>query len=166
MTELHSAEQIREATDRFHSILEANRYLVLATESCSKPWIAPLYFAFDRETRLYFISRNESEHAQHLRENSSVAVAIFDSAAIPGQCDGIQLRGTARELVSLHDISHAAKILFSRRFSDSESRAQFLDPHLYMHLSDLRLYEIILEEAFVVDTARSNDHRIAVELKK
>ena len=161
----HSPDVIIEATERFHALLEDNKYLVLATESDTKPWIAPLFYAFDKNNNLYFISRHESYHAQHVRNNSSVAVAIFNSTSIPGQCDGIQLSGTARELTSISDVTHAAKILFTRRFTDTESRKQYLDPKLFMKLSEFRLYEIVPAEAYVVDTSRPNDYRIKVNLE-
>lgn len=149
--------------ERFIDIISNTNFLVLATCGSDQPWAAPLYFAFDEQFSLYFISRNNSKHVIHIRENDNVGVAIYDSSCIPGECDGIQIQGIASELSSTSEIVHAAKVLFTRRWSDPIKRGKYFDASLYKGTTKMRLYRIKPVTAFVVDKTRSKDYRIEVE---
>ncbi len=149
---------------RYHSILHDCEYLSLATENKTQPWVAPLYFAHDKKGVLYFISRKDSLHALHIKENPNVAVSIFDSSAAPGQCDGLQIRATCQQMIKGPDILHAGTVLFTRRFQNSKERALLLNPALYSGITELRLFAIQPIEIYIVDKTRPNDHRAHVLL--
>lgn len=113
---------------------------------------------------MYFISRKNSLHAEHIRKNPAVAVSVFNSTSLPGSADGLQIKATCRQLDDMADIAKAAIVLFTRRFSDEKERKSFFNPSLYMGLKDLRLFEITPEEIYIVDRDRPNDHRVRVQL--
>jgi uncharacterized protein YhbP (UPF0306 family) len=150
--------------ERFTSMVAANQFLTLSTSHGDEPWISPVYFAADKSYKLYFISRRDSKHAENIRSQPNVAVAIFNSTCTPGQCDGVQLSATARELDETSDVANGATVLFSRRFEDEEQRKKYLDPARYQGNEPMRIYEISPREIFVVDKERPNDYRVQVDL--
>lgn len=90
--------------DLVEEIVKKNRYLTLSTTDGRAPWIAPLEYMFDDELNFYFLSLESSRHAQHLRKNEKVAVAIFDPVQEEYSPDlsitlrGVQIEATARIL--------------------------------------------------------------------
>ncbi len=152
--------------ERLDAILAGENYLVLGTAGPDgQPWTAPLYFASDERRHLFFISRRDSAHAEHLRGRSAVSVSIFNSGCAPGHCDGVQLSGEARELDQIGAIAHAAKVLFSKRFEDIRKRRDYLEPTKYIkNSSGLRLYEVRPTAIWLVDQDKPNDHRTKVQI--
>lgn len=59
-------------------VIEANRYLTLATSDGSKPWAATLEYLVDEELNFYFFSTRDSLHARHIEQNADVAFSVFD----------------------------------------------------------------------------------------
>ena len=93
-----------------------------------------------------------------------MAVAIFNSTCTPGQCDGVQLNATARELEAANEVTYGARVLFSRRFDDEKRLEKHLDPTRYQGDELMRIYEITPQEVFVVDKEKPNDYRVQVAL--
>ena len=72
------------------------------------PWVAAVYYTFDRDLNLYFLSSPDTLHCQMIAKNKNVAVSIADSAqSIDSVKKGLQLSGTAER------ISDAGKIRFA-----------------------------------------------------
>ena len=62
------------------------------------PWIASVYYTFDQDLNLYFLSSPTTLHAKHILRNSQVAVAIADShQSINETKRGLQLFGIAQQ---------------------------------------------------------------------
>lgn len=84
-------------------VIDGNRYLTLSTTNGTEPWIAPLEYFRDDEN-LYFLSPDDSRHAQHIASNPTVAVAIFDAeqpeynVGATFTLRGVQIKATARRL--------------------------------------------------------------------
>ena len=74
---------------------ETNKLMTISTNG-SHPWIATVYYGFDDDLTLYFISDAGTMHARHIAENSQVALAIANSLQ-PAESKkaGLQLYGTA-----------------------------------------------------------------------
>jgi nitroimidazol reductase NimA-like FMN-containing flavoprotein (pyridoxamine 5'-phosphate oxidase superfamily) len=70
------------------AIIKNNIYLTLATATKDgKPWISPLFFAYDNDFNLYWVSSKNSLHSKLIRSNPRVAIVIFDSSLhTPGVC--------------------------------------------------------------------------------
>lgn len=72
------------------------------------PWIATVYFGYDDDLNLYFISDATTLHARQIAANSRVAVAIADSSQTPdAKKKGLQLFGTAVLLTTASDTEKA-----------------------------------------------------------
>jgi uncharacterized protein YhbP (UPF0306 family) len=82
------------------ALLDASTLCAVATVSRrGSAHVNAVYFAWDRELGVVWISAPEAQHSRNLRGNSSAAVTVFDSAQTWGGEDrGIQLFGSAREL--------------------------------------------------------------------
>lgn len=100
-------------------IIEENIYLTLATSSKKgKPWISPLFFAYDPDYNLYWVSSKYSRHSQLIAENPKVAITIFDSKAPEGDGDAVYFEATAVDVESANEIEKAMNIFNSRVTKD------------------------------------------------
>lgn len=85
-------------------IISTCRYLVLSTTDGDEPWVAPLEYLCDDSLNFYFLSTDDSRHAQHIRRHPHVALAIFDTAQpeytpeLSATLRGIQVSGLAARL--------------------------------------------------------------------
>lgn len=96
-------------------IIADNIYLTLATSSKKgKPWISPLFFAYDEKYNLYWVSNKNSLHSKLVRQNPKVAITIFDSHAPEGLGDGVYFEASAKELENIRDIEIAITALNKR----------------------------------------------------
>lgn len=75
------------------------------------PWVATVYYVFDDDLNLYFLSDKETEHVQALMNNPRVACAIFDSSTKLSEVKkGLQVHGTAKQVTGLKTIKIALKM--------------------------------------------------------
>lgn len=85
-------------------IIEANRYLTLATTDGSRPWSATLEYLNDEQLGFYFFSTDDSLHARHIERNPEVAFSVFSpeqpeySADSSAALSGVQVSATAARL--------------------------------------------------------------------
>jgi uncharacterized protein YhbP (UPF0306 family) len=85
----------------------APKLMTVAT-SGDHPWIATVYYGFDTDLNLYFISDETTVHAKHILENANVAVAIADTTQKPeDKKKGIQLYGKAFRIDDVHETEKA-----------------------------------------------------------
>lgn len=87
--------------------LSKHKLMTIATYG-DHPWIASVYYSFDKNLNIYFLSSTDTLHAKHIASNPQVAVAIADSHQTPSQNKiGLQLYGVATEISNLAKIRHA-----------------------------------------------------------
>ena len=80
----------------------------VATYGDDQPWIASLYYSFDKDLNIYFLSSPSTLHCKHIKKNPQVAVAITDSnQGVSAKKKGLQMSGTAKQ------ISDVAKVKFA-----------------------------------------------------
>lgn len=151
-----------------HSMIVTNNYLCLATnDRHGTPWIAALYYAYDKDCSFYFFSAKESRHAEHIRENSHVAFAIYNSTLMPEDADGLQIDATA-EQVSLTGIPHAIATYYKRRFPDDSERAKHEHVPMDFHgIALRRFYKLTPHHVYILDPDFSQvDQRVELDLEK
>lgn len=96
-------------------IIRGNIYMTIASASKNgKPWISPVFFAYDQHYNLYWVSNKNSRHSDLIRENPQVAVVIFDSRAPEGEGDGVYFEAKVEELSKKSEIKHAMEVLNKR----------------------------------------------------
>lgn len=88
--------------------LEQHNLLQVATYGTEHPWIASVYYSFDTDLNLYFLSSPKTIHCKQIKENPKVAVAITNSnQSLTGKKKGLQLFGTAHQISDVAKIKHA-----------------------------------------------------------
>lgn len=78
--------------------LSKNRLMTLATTDGDKPWAATVFFNFDKDLNIYFISRPDTRKTENLTKNSSISVVINQYQPRKGGIKGVQLEGSAAML--------------------------------------------------------------------
>src|SRR5579859_5206212 len=63
--------------ERAKRILDANRYMILATSHEEKPWSTPVFYAHDENYNFYWYSRKDTRHSVTIKDNKSVSASIF-----------------------------------------------------------------------------------------
>ena len=98
------------------AILKRNVLCAMATVGPRRrAHINTAYYAYSPDLAIFFYSYPSSRHAQNLAGNSSMALAVYDSAQIWGKPDrGLQLFGTCR-LVSGAGAMEGGRV-YGRRF--------------------------------------------------
>ena len=91
-------------------ILEQHKLMSVATYD-NHPWIATVFFSFDKELNLYFLSAPRTLHCRHIEKNDKVAVAIFDSKQKPSdKKKGLQIYGVAKPISKKVIFKHALRL--------------------------------------------------------
>jgi uncharacterized protein YhbP (UPF0306 family) len=99
------------------SLLDASTLCAIASVSGRQAHINTAYFAWADDFRLIWLSEPGAKHSRNLRDNGSVAIAVFDSRQLWGKPDrGIQLFGSARELSG--KAAEVAERVYADRFPD------------------------------------------------
>ena len=58
--------------------LKMHKLMFVATQG-EYPWIAAVFYTYDYDLNLYFLSSPETLHCKQIKQNNEVAVAIADS---------------------------------------------------------------------------------------
>lgn len=99
-----------EILKHIHNFLQDKYQMVIAT-SDDHPWIATVYFAFDENLNLYFLSNPGTLHCKQIIKNPHVAIAISDSPQEPSKAKkGIQVYGLAERISDESETRHAIKL--------------------------------------------------------
>lgn len=135
-------------------IIRSNRYLTLATKG-QRPWAAPVFYCVDESFNMYFISRPDSVHGQHIAQEPAVAFAIFDSHQPEGTGNGVQGSGQA-VLLEGEAIKEALQH-YSTQFIT-------ITPESLAAPAPYRIYKLVPEEVFILDTDQPVDARVRANL--
>lgn len=107
--------------EQVKNFLVQHKQMVIATYG-DHPWIATVYYSFDDDLNLYFLSSPSTLHAKHIAQNNNVAVAISKEQKISSRKQGLQLHGYAQQITKADLVKHAL-----RHWKDSLS---VIDPEL------------------------------------
>ncbi len=95
--------------------MERVKLAVVASSSNSQPWVATVFYAFDEDLNLYFLSSLHRRHSQEIMKNPNIGVAIADKTFELGdKVMGLQMEGTCIPLEG--DSAKAAFQTFKGRF--------------------------------------------------
>lgn len=106
-----SKKHIREAV----SILKNNIYITIATSSLdSRPWASPLFTAYDKDLRFYWMSPKDSLHSKNIEENENISIVCFDSNAPKWEGIGVYMNAKAYKVTNAKEILHGVKLIYTR----------------------------------------------------
>lgn len=75
------------------------------------PWIASVYYVFDDDLNLYFLSGPKTLHVQQILRNPQVAVATADgNQDINKPKKGLQVSGIAEQISGLEKVEYALEL--------------------------------------------------------
>lgn len=141
--------------------MKSTDYCCIATVDTKSVWSNPVYFAWDDEFNLYFISQMRSRHMQNLSKNPKIAVSIYKTEQ-KGNVVGIQLEGTAKILSEDDDkkeIQHAYDTYYGRagRGPDVEG---YINKPIWLYV------KITPEQIFYFDTRFFEEEKQEVPMDK
>ena len=84
------------AAQTVRDIIEASRYLVLATaDATGRPWSSPVYFAHIGFAEFYWVSSPGVTHSANIAVRPEVGIVVFDSQAEIGTGQGVYMSAIA-----------------------------------------------------------------------
>ncbi len=118
---------MRTHIEKAKQIIANDIYMTVATASLDgKPWISPVFFAYDKHYNLFWVSSKNSLHSILISNNPQVAIVIFDSTAPEGEGDGVYFEAEACELKGTDEIESAIETL-ADRVSKDDFRVRKID---------------------------------------
>lgn len=118
---------MQDLVEQAKKIIEENRYMTIATAAPDgKPWIAPVFFAYDSHYNFFWVSNKNSLHSNLIRQNPRAAIVIFDSTAGEGDGDAVYFDASVKELENVDEIRAAMEAL-SKRVTKDEFRVKSAD---------------------------------------
>lgn len=103
-------------------IIEENIYMTIAMASkAGEPWISPVFFAYDTDFNLYWVSNKDARHSNLIRNNPKIAIVIFNSKALEGTGTGVYFEAKVSELEDTGEIEKAKNFL-DKRVKEEEFR--------------------------------------------
>jgi len=81
-------------------LLFTGSFMTLGTaDAHGVPWVSPVEFVCDEELRFHWRSASDARHSSNIRVNPRAALAIYDSAQLPGSghVQGLYVEGNAEE---------------------------------------------------------------------
>ena len=122
-------------------ILQRTGVMQVATRAGRSPRVATVWFSYDGDMNLYFMSRKDREHSKDIARNKEIAGSIVDPGhAKPGNAvRGLSFQGTARE-VKGRELKTAYE-LYRMRYQTISDRVSFRD--ITEGSTPFRLFKII-----------------------
>jgi nitroimidazol reductase NimA-like FMN-containing flavoprotein (pyridoxamine 5'-phosphate oxidase superfamily) len=147
-----------ELVGRAKAIVEANRYLTLATaDSAGRPWASPVWYATDDCREFFWASSPAAQHSRNIAARPEVAVVVFDSQVRPGSAAALYVSATAAELAG-DELDRALEV-YSRR-SQAQGLPEWTRDEVQAPARH-RLYRASALEHFLLT---HRDERVAVRL--
>lgn len=145
--------------DTAHQIIEATRYMVLATaDETGRPWSSPVYFAHRDWREFFWVSAPDVRHSANIAVRPEVGIVVFDTSAPIGTGQGVYVSAAA-ETVDDAEVPAAIEV-FSRR---SVGHGGYVwTPADVQGESGLRLYRAVADSHWILAKDGQPDHRIPV----
>lgn len=106
--------------------LDKARMMQVATSNNGQPWACTVYFAYDEDLNLYWISLPSRRHSLEIAQNPKVAGAIVLPHTPGDDVRGIQFEGEAAALYG-EDAREGMNYYSSRYKMDAERVAKIVD---------------------------------------
>jgi general stress protein 26 len=133
-------------SNKAKAIIEENIYCTIATaDSAGKPWISPVFFAFDQDYNIYWVSDKNARHSQNIVSNPEVAIVFFNSQAVEGEGDGVYMEATAEALTDETEIEQAIE-LRNQRVTQEDFKVK--DIKEVTGAGELRIYKAVPVKMF------------------
>ncbi|HVT67414.1 MAG TPA: pyridoxamine 5'-phosphate oxidase family protein [Trebonia sp.] len=147
------------AVQTVSDIIEANRYLVLATaDAAGRPWSSPVYFAHIGFTEFFWVSSPDVTHSRNIAVRPEVGIVVFDSQAAIGTGQGVYMSAIAK---LLEDGEAGPGIEAYSRRSVAHGGAELTSAEVRPG-AGVRLYRATADSHWILANDGQPDHRIPV----
>ncbi len=102
--------------------LESARLMQVATSVADQPWACSVYFAFDDDFNLYWLSKPTRRHSKEIAQNEKVAGTVVLPHYPGDKVRGIQFQGIAKELTG--EEARAGLAVYSDRHGLRQERIE------------------------------------------
>jgi uncharacterized protein YhbP (UPF0306 family) len=100
-------------------LIENNQHMVISTaDTQAKPWVSPVFYMYDENFTLYWVSDKDAVHSQNVRSNPRVAIVIFGQGPPGHTMDGVYIDAESMELTTEDDITKGVAIMQRRAQAD------------------------------------------------
>jgi hypothetical protein len=148
-----------EVYSKVQKVITDIKFMNLATiTEVGKPWNTPLYFAFDKDMNIYWMSWHKNIHSINISKNPDSFITIYDSTVVPntGKAFGVYFEGKTKQLKNVKEMLVAIKLLYSR------GKINAKDIMYFMKKFPQRLYKFTPEKCWVNGTDNQNEKRVDV----
>jgi len=167
--------------DNLHTvqkILDENLYMTISvSNSNGNPWIANLFYVYDKNYTFYWYSPKNSRHSHIIRTNPDVALAIFDSTATGDDVDAVYIQANAYEVSSKSELLkgltlYGKKLLGTHFIRSYKAIEMFIKRYQdFKGGSPLRMYKAVPKKVWKLAPSKAYhekfvDSRIEVPLHK
>jgi pyridoxine/pyridoxamine 5'-phosphate oxidase len=150
--------EANELTAQARAILDANRYMTLATaDESGVPWASPVWFASADYRAFFWVSSPGARHSRNLAARPQVGIVIFDSQVPGGAGQAVYMSATAEEVAGA-DVGEGMEI-FARE-SEAQGLAIWTSDDVGPQARH-RLYRAVASEHFVLSP---RDERVPVSV--
>lgn len=121
--------------------LESTNYCCIATVDPKGVWANPVYFAYDGQFNLYFISQMSSRHMQNLKKDFRISVSIYKTEQ-KGDVVGVYIEGKAKIILRNKDeIEKAFDIYYGRAGKGPDVKQYLNNPTwLYVKVTPIQIH--------------------------
>lgn len=139
--------------------LESTKYCCIATIDPKGVWANPVYFAYDENFNLYFISQMKSRHMQNLKKDSRISVSIYKTEQ-KGDVVGTYIEGKAKIILDdKEEIQKAFDVYYGRAGKGPDVQG-YIDNPTWIYV------KIVPEIIYYLDTKILGEDRQEVPLDK
>lgn len=149
---------------RAAEILKSITYATLATVTPEgKPWNSPVYYNFDENLNIYWVSDKEGQHSKNVTANKQVFIVIYDSTAPEGDGEGVYIQARVEQVTDPEEILRVRRIKKGSHFEQS--------PDTFLGDSIRYMYKAIPEKVWMNDAEVENevfirDYRVEIDLEQ
>lgn len=138
--------------------------MALSTYGSDGLWCNPVYFAWDDNFNIYFISELDCRHMRNIQSSFDVACAIFPTNQ-DSDVFGAYLKGQARVISKDHpDWDVADKTYYDRVYPDDPNWELRKAPTCYRQKDSWHLVKITMSELSYFDTRYFEENRVNIDL--
>ncbi len=122
------------------------------------PWAANVFYLFDEDFNLYFVSNPKTLHCMNIAKNPKVSVTVADSHQTGSSKKvGFQARGLATRVTGAKEVQGIIKAWNKRKFDNTT-----LTYKVFMKVWNSRFYKIKLTDIKLFDEhqAEENEDRM------
>jgi uncharacterized protein YhbP (UPF0306 family) len=129
--------------------LETRKLMIVGTYN-KLPWSASVYYLFDDNFNLYFVSNPKTKHCLNISKNQKVSVVIVNTEQDPeGEKKGFQARGIAKKVTSVSEIKNIILAWNKRGFfkvTYNEFKKAWKSRFYRIKLTDIQMFDQSLGE--------------------